>query len=344
MTEGASEGAVASPAGQNTGLVLGAGGLVGLAYHAGVLRALERVGGIAPNDAGLIVGSSAGSVVGAYLRSGMPVDEFWQLITGSHPSLIAGGRLGMETRRDVWDPIYRGPFEFGRRVLGSSYVLSRSLVRIPTPRIPLLLERMFPAGMFSMQEGRRRLRQELSEDWPRRHLWLCAVDVGTGRRIVLGRDDRDRIGPRMSLPDAVVASCAIPGVYRPVRFGRMTLVDGGVRSTSNMDLAVEAGCRYIIAVAPMAFDTVNRPHLAHQLVRRWPARSLAGEAALAWRKGSSVLLFRPSGPEVRLHGMDLMRTDGLDEVANAAYESAARLLGTERFVQTLSALQGSAAA
>jgi NTE family protein len=324
--------------------VLGAGGLVGMAYHAGVLRALARVAGVIPNDAGLIVGSSAGSVVGAYLRSGMPVDEFWQLITGTHPSLLAGGRLGMETRRDIWDPIFRGPFEFGRRVLGSSYVLSRSMVRIPTPRLPLLLERMFPAGMFSMQEGRRRLRAELSDEWPRRRLWLCAVDIGSGRRVVLGRDDHDRIGARISFPDAVVASCAIPGVYRPVRFGRMTLVDGGVCSTSNLDLAVEAGCDHIIAVVPMAFDTVNRPHPVHQLIRRWPARSLAGEAALGRRKGSTVLLFRPSGQEVRSHGIDLMRTDGLDQVASAAYESAARLLETQRFVEALTALHRSAAA
>jgi NTE family protein len=326
------------------GLVLGAGGLVGMAYHAGVLRALERVGGLAANDAGLIVGSSAGGVVGAYLRSGMPVDEFWQLISGTHPSLIAGGRLGMETRRDVWDPIFRGPFEFGRRVLGSSYVLSRSLVRIPMPRLPLLVERMFPAGMFSMEQGRRRLWSELSEEWPRRPLWLCSVDIGSGRRVVLGRDDPGRIGARIPFPDAVVASCAIPGVYRPVRFAGMTLVDGGAFSTSNLDLAVEAGCEHIIAVVPMAFDTVNRPHLLHQLVRRWPARSLAGEAALGRRRASSVLLFRPSGEEVRSHGMDLMRTDGLDRVAGAAYESAARLLESERFVTALASLHGSAAA
>jgi NTE family protein len=302
------------------------------------------VGGLAANDAGLIVGSSAGSVVAAYLRSGMPVDEFWQLISGTHPALIAGGRLGLETRRDVWDPIFRGPFEFGRRVLGSGYVLSRSLVRIPTPRLPLLLERMFPAGMFSMEQGRRRLRSELPDEWPRRPLWLCAVDIGSGRRVVLGRDNCDRFGARISFPDAVVASCAIPGVYRPVRVGRMTLVDGGAFSTSNLDLAVDAGCEHIIGVVPMAFDTVNRPHPVHQLVRRRPARSLAGEAALGRRKGSSVMLFRPTSGEVKSHGIDLMRTDGLDRVARAAYESAARLLESERFVKALATLHGSAAA
>ena len=347
MTEGAQgarEGVVGPSALPNVGLVLGAGGLVGLAYHAGVLRALEHVGGVVANDASLIVGSSAGSVIAAYLRSGMSIDEFWLLVSGTHPSLLAGGRSGMQTRRDVWDPIFRGPFEFGRRVLGSSYVLTRSMVRIPTPRLPLLVERLFPAGMFSMQEGRRRLRSELSDEWPHRRLWLCTVDISSGRRVVLSRENADRVGARLSFPDAVVASCAIPGVYRPVRFGRMTLVDGGVFSTSNLDLAIEAECQHIIGIVPMAFDTRSRPDWVQQLVRRRPARALASEAAQVRRKGSSVLLFRPTRHEVRLHGLDLMRTEGLDVVAKAAYDSAARQLDTDRFVTALAAIHRPAAA
>src|SRR5438045_9591837 len=69
------------------GVVLGGGGMVGLAYHAGVLRALEEVGGFRPADADLIVGTSAGSVVGAYLRSGWTTEDFWQLAMGTHPRL-----------------------------------------------------------------------------------------------------------------------------------------------------------------------------------------------------------------------------------------------------------------
>src|SRR4051794_41834508 len=61
--------------------------MVGLAYHAGVLRALEEIGGFRPADADLIVGTSAGSVVGAYLRSGWSTEDFWQLAMGTHPSL-----------------------------------------------------------------------------------------------------------------------------------------------------------------------------------------------------------------------------------------------------------------
>jgi NTE family protein len=67
------------------GLVLGAGGTVGLAWHAGVLRALEQVGGVVPDDADLIVGTSAGSVAAAYMRSGWSTEELWQVALGRRP-------------------------------------------------------------------------------------------------------------------------------------------------------------------------------------------------------------------------------------------------------------------
>jgi len=75
-------------------LVLGAGGMVGLAYHAGALRALEQEGGFDPTGADLIIGTSAGSVIGAYLRSGWTTTDFWELALGMHPILNNLERLG----------------------------------------------------------------------------------------------------------------------------------------------------------------------------------------------------------------------------------------------------------
>src|SRR5207248_10947416 len=82
------------------GLVLGAGGTVGMAYHAGSLRALERVGGIDPDGVDLIVGTSAGSVIGAYLRSGWTTGDLWQLALGIHPTSPGHAAAGdVEARR-----------------------------------------------------------------------------------------------------------------------------------------------------------------------------------------------------------------------------------------------------
>lgn len=361
--------------------------MVGLAYHAGVLRALDEEAGVRPEAADLVVGTSAGSVVGAYLRSGWTTGDFWEAaleadparpsLTRAGPSqsgagstpgagttrgaagrpslagpLLAGPGGALATQAgsaagralaasaagraladlpEVLVPAFTSPFELMRRGLGSAFVLSRTVLRVPAPVIPGPLRRAFPGGMFAMGEGQRRLEEELPGAWPEQALWLCALDIVSGHRIVLGR----RGAPRLSLPRAVAASCAIPGVYPPVKLGRRVLVDGGAHSSTNLDLAAQAGCPLIVAIAPMAFDSTRPPSLASQLVRRIPARSLAQEAAGARRRGAEVLMIRPSGAEVRAHGLNLMRRDGLDRIAKEAYQSAARLLVTERFRRAL---------
>jgi NTE family protein len=305
------------------GLVLGAGGTVGMAYHAGVLRALEVEGGFVPNRADLIVGTSAGSVLGAYLRTGWTTEDFWAIASD------IGGRGDTEPT-ELFSPRFRSPVDLVRRGLGSAFVLGRSVTPWPI-KVPEALRRVFPGGMFSMTDGRRRFAAELPTEWPDAPLWLCTVDIVRGRRVVLGRAG----APAVDLPKAVLASCAIPGVYEPVRVGRMTLVDGGARSTTNLDLAAKAECDLIIGVAPMAFDTGVPPGPLGQLVRRIPARQLSGEVAAARRKGAEVLLFRPSASELRVHGVNMMRPSGLLDVAQAAYDATAEALETERFRSVL---------
>lgn len=314
-----------------TGLVLGAGGLVGMTYHAGVLRALEQEAGWDARRADLIVGTSAGSVVGAYLRTGWTTEDFWLLALGEHPRL--GAFDEPEARAGIMRRSWRTPLGLYRRALGSAYVVGRSLVRLPLPAHPTL-SRMFPGGMFTMAEGRRRFEEELPEEWPEQDLYLCAVDISSGRRIVLGKPGQ----PPATLRQAVLASTAIPGVYKPVRLGKRVLVDGGAHSTSNLDVAVHARCDLIIGVVPMAWDTGSSPDVVSQLVRRIPAQMLAGEQALAKRRGTEVLLLRPSAAEVSIHGFNMMRPDGLDRIARSAYDATCRALTTDRFARILADL------
>jgi NTE family protein len=316
--------------------------MVGMAYHAGALRALEEEGGFRPADADLIVGTSAGSVLGAYLRSGWSTRDFWELAMGTHEALGSLSEMGQDTEAApllaalprAFAPAFHTPLDLARRFLGSAYVMTRSVVRVPTPVMPGFLGHAFPAGLFSMGQGRRRLAAELPDQWPESPLWLCAVDIVSGERIVLG----SRGAPSLSLADAVAASCAIPGVYAPVRLGRRVLVDGGVHSTTNLDLAVGAQCDVAICVAPMAFDRHDPPDPLAQLVRRVPTRALAIESNGARRRGVRVLSVRPSASEVRLHGLRMMRVEGLDEVARAAYESTARAVTSGAFRQVLGPL------
>ena len=133
-----------------------------------------------------------------------------------------------------------------------------------------------------------------------------------------------------------MASCAIPGVYAPVSVGKRILVDGGVHSSTNLDLAVAGGCDLVIGVAPMAFDTEDHAMLSpSRILRRQPAVTLAHEMSLARQHGATVLLLRPTRAEVEKHGFNMMRSEGLDSIAERAYESTAEKLNTPRFRQAL---------
>jgi NTE family protein len=309
-----------------------------MAYHAGVLHALEEAG-VELAGADLIIGTSAGSVIGALLRTGWRAGDLWAFAQGTHPAVEELEQADRDRRRrDLFRPSWSSPGELARRAVGSTYVAVRSVARFPGPRLPKLLRRGFPGGLFSMTETEKRLAELLPAEWPERPLWLCAVDIGSGRRIVLGRPG----SPEAPLPRGVLASCAIPGVYRPVTVDGLTLVDGGAHSTTNLDLAAKDGCRLILCVAPMSYDPVAAPGLARQLVRRVPSRALRREVTFAREDGAEVLIVRPTATELRVHGMNMMRPDGAERVAEAARSSALRFLETDRardFLDRLAARQ-----
>jgi NTE family protein len=295
------------------------------------LRALEVEAGFSPDDAEVIVGTSAGSVIGAYLRTGMTTRDMWLQALGQHPDHDSFGGRG-DDRPDLFVPTWNNPVDIARHLIGSAYVLARAISPFPL-QPPSFLRSIFPGGMFTLEEGRRRFAEELPAQWPDKALWLTTVDIVTGRRVVLGRPG----APQVDLPRAVLASAAIPGIYQPVQVGRRSLIDGGAHSTSNLDLAVQADVDRIIGVVPLAFDTSLPPGPLSQIVRRIPARQLSVEMELARRRGIEVLLFRPSAAEVREHGYNLMRPNGLERIAESAYQATVATLATERFVDAFAA-------
>jgi predicted acylesterase/phospholipase RssA len=123
-----------------------------------------------------------------------------------------------------------------------------------------------------------------------------------------------------------LASCAIPGIYRPVRDGRRVLVDGGVLSSTNLDLAVDRAPQLVIVVAPMAFDTEDAPSPAEQITRRRAAVTLGREARAVRTMGHDVVTIRPWRKEIGMHGSNLMRLDTLTAVTTMAYDCATATL------------------
>ena len=294
-------------------LVLGAGGLVGIAHHIGVLCALEQELGISEGQIDLVVGTSAGSAIAAYLRSGWTPTDLMDR-TGDLASAAPG-------------PLATGPFDLVRHGIGSAYVLARASIRVPSilslSPIPSL-RRAFPAGLVSMGEGSGILERELPRSWPERDLWLATYDLVSRRRVVLG----GARAPYVPLPDAVRAACAIPGVYAPVRAGGSVLVDGGAWSLTNLDLAALAGARRVICVAPMSYDTTRPPDSRNRLVREVPSRLLVRDVSRLRRQGVDVLLLAPGPLEVAVQGVNLMRGTGLPGVAETAFDETVIALRT----------------
>jgi NTE family protein len=212
---------------QRTALVLGGGGITGIAWEIGVLAGLADAG-IDLTGADLVVGTSAGSVVGAQVTSGAELPAMYERqlepptaekVARMARSLLAqyGWAMVRSRRNDV---------EFRRRV-GTIALAAEKAGLTPSEQ-----ERLDVIGS-----------RLVSTTWPDRPLVLTAVDAETGEFRTF---DRDSGVPLLS---AVAASCAVPGVYPPVSVDGRRYIDGGMRSAANADLA--QGYERLVVLAPI---------------------------------------------------------------------------------------------
>ena len=314
------------------GLVLGGGGLVGLGYHAGVMKALDEFGAdVASSD--IIVGTSAGSIIGSYLASGWTASDFYDYAHGRHPNSVRDETEQKDEIRRIFTPLYNSQTERIRRGVGGIFALASSRgywSKASGSREPHgALKKLFPAGMYSTDETRERLWNDLgSADWPREGLYICAVDLFSGELVPFGHPD----APEAPLPDAVLASTAIPGVFPAVRIGDRQYVDGGAASATSLDLATKAGCDAIICIAPLGYknDGVASPRdprmFGPVLMRSFFARSLRKEVNAARAQGVEVFVIRPWLTELKDHGTNSMRHFDRARFAESTRKGTLRLL------------------
>lgn len=300
---------------------MGAGGTVGIAYHSGILKALADAR-MDPAAADVVVGTSAGAIVGSILRAGHDMDSVWQMAHDDQHPFLEGQPF---FRPDVvFSQGWRTPMGLARRVVGSGYVIQRSLVRWPVVSPPSALQHFYRAGLGSVTEQRAEYASWTGEDWPEAPLWLCTFDIVTGRRVVLGQ----REGTRPALPDAMRASSAVPILYPPVRYGRRLLVDGAVSSSTNLDVAVESGAELIIVAAPLAYDHADPPSLHLRVGKELMDRKLRCEVRRAERAGAKVLVIAPDAEEARVHGLNLLRSGGHSLAADLSHQRTVAALRT----------------
>jgi len=317
------------PASPGWGLVLGGGGSVGIAHVSGTLRALAEHGVDLPG-AGLVIGTSAGAVAAAALRKGAAPEDLLAFADAAPDDLAtAAGRAprhyepAWATRRELW-----------HRAIGSSAVVGRSMLRLPIPVPPPRVDVAYPGGLFRPRgDG---MTTRLGVAWPDAPLWVVAVDLETRRRVALGRHPADRMLP---LHRAIMASCAVPGVYEPVVLHGRRLVDGGVNSTTSLDLAVRAGCSRVIAVVPMGWQGDGRPPSAgHRLIRGAAVRGVRRELRRAGDRARDVLVVQPHVDDLALHGTNFLRGTDNGRVAERAYDRARTLLEQPEAAEFVAAL------
>ena len=213
-------------------LVLGGGGVAGIAWATGIAAGLARTGAdIGP--AAVIVGTSAGSVVGAQLACDVDIETMLaqQLAppAGSREQLRPYSQREADARnRQLMDKV-GGYLRAARKRIGAHALRSQ------TP--PLAERRAIVAA---------RLPQS---DWPARALRVVAVETATGDHAVFDR------GSGVDFIDAIAASCAVPGTWPAVPINGRAWMDGGIRSLSNADLAAPAHC--VLVIAPLGYAEGN---------------------------------------------------------------------------------------
>ena len=238
-----------------TALVLGGGGFTGAVYEIGALRALDLLSvNRTVNQFDVYVGTSAGSFVASLAANGVTPEEMMRVVNQQVPTPFKDIDVGTLLRPNL--------FEFARSVanlpfkaVGTARALARGgLNPASIMDIALGLAEGLPSGMYSGAGIERYIREVLSD--PDRsddfrlvepELYLAATDLDTCERIVFGSNGWDDV----AISQAVRASTALPMVYEPVKIRDRELVDGGIVSTTNLDIAVEAGAKFVVVVNPL---------------------------------------------------------------------------------------------
>jgi len=315
-------------AGRRVGLVLGAGGMIGHAYHAGVLAALEDQLGWDARDASLIVGTSAGSVVGSILRAGIGARDLAARSTGEPLSPEAAHLVARSEAATPAGPPLRPRRARGLPRMAAPGMVARAVLRpFWWNRPGVVLAGAIPAGRVPTEWVSAGIRVLYGDAWSERPLWIAAVRLGDGRRVVFGRDH----GARPSVADAVAASCAIPGFFEPVTIDGERYVDGGAHSPTNADLVANEDVDVVIVSSPMSVagsGSRRRPPIdapARRLCRLYLAR----EVARLRRRGVPVIAFQPTPDDLALMGVNAMDPERRAPVTRQARASAASKLARD---------------
>jgi NTE family protein len=335
--------------GSRTALVLGGGGFTGGVYQVGALRALDLLSvNRSVNDFDIYVGTSAGSFVASLAANGVTPEEMMRVVTGQVPAPFPDVEAGSMLRLNLVEAAQKAavaPFRLVRLARNLAGQAGR-LGQITPMDLILSLAELLPSGLYSGSGIERYLASVLAgegraDDFQllSRELYIAATDLDTCERIVFGAEGWDDV----PISTAVRASTALPMVYKPVLVKNRELVDGGIVSTTNVDIAVEAGAKFIVVVNPLVpyvneFDQrvptlfgsrVRRvsdmgfPQIGYQTFKLLAYQRLH-EMARKWEDrypGVDILLIEPGPTDELMFKTSIMNFASRVEIARHGFES-----------------------
>lgn len=314
----------AVPETPRVGLVLGAGGILGGAWLVGALDAIAAETGWDPGSADRIVGTSAGSMIGALLACGVPP---WFMVAHSAGDDIEGLMDAGGAAPEASDRSAGAVFKLGAAPsLGpGSWKLALGSLARPYRHSPVsFVSAWLPRGFISTEPLKDTVRRALGEDetWaPHPGFRAVACDYDTGEAVAFGAPR----APEAHMADAVAASCAIPGFYHPVEVDGRRYVDGGMRSTSNLDLLIGEGLDVVICLNPMSSLHAAAPRTLGERVafglRGTAGKQLGSESRRLRASGTDVVILQPTVHDLDIMGTNLMSSARRHDVIERGAQS-----------------------
>jgi NTE family protein len=326
-------------------LVLGGGGFTGGVYEIGALRALDLLAvDTTVNQFDVYVGTSAGALIAALAANGVTPEQMMRVVNDQLPQ-FGDVSLSMLLRPNYREFLSKG-LRLPLHLLGVAREVGRTLPSLSPVDFAIALADLLPSGLYTGSGIEEYVREVLAD--PDRtddfreltcELYLAATDLDTCERIVLG-------GPGWNdvpISSAVRASAALPMVYQPHKVKDRELVDGGIVSTTNLDIAVEAGAKLIIVVNPLVpyvndftkeiptlFGTRTRrvtdmgfPKIGYQTFKLLAYQRLH-EVARSWRErypGVDIVLIEPDTDDELMFQTNILNYRSRLEVARHGFQS-----------------------
>jgi NTE family protein len=337
-----------------TALVLGGGGFTGGVYEIGALRALDLLAvNRTVNQFDVYVGTSAGSFVAALTANGVTPEEMMRVVNQKVPTPFRDVSRGTLMRPNALE-FAQGAALMPLRLLGLARTFVGQRGSMSLIDVAVGIAEALPSGLYDGRGIEKYLEAVLGD--PDRtndfrllqnDLFLTTTDLDTCERIVLGGPDWDDV----PISRAVAASTALPMVYKPVEIKGRHLVDGGIRSTTNVDVAVEAGAKFVIVVNPlvpyvndfqkviptMLGSRVRRvrdmgfPQIGYQAFKLLAHQRLH-EAVQHWREkypGVDIILIEPDPNDELMFETNILNFTGRVEIARHGFESVTLRLASQ---------------